>query len=72
MGSRVFSAGTWSDARRRILAAVAGQHASDPSRSVVPLAAIRTAIPDWAPAGVADAVIQDLVAEGALLVAAAG
>ena len=72
MGSRVFSAGTWSDARRRILAAVAGQHASDPSRSVVPLAAIRTAIPDWAPAGVADAVIQDLVAEGALLVEKGG
>ena len=35
--------------------------------SVVPLAAIRTAIPDWAPAGLADAVIQGLIADDALI-----
>ncbi|MEX2467181.1 MAG: selenocysteine-specific translation elongation factor [Gemmatimonadota bacterium] len=65
-GGRAFAADIWSRARAVVLDAVAREHERDPLRATVPLAAIRTAIPDWAPGGLADSVITELSAEGAL------
>lgn len=65
-GASVFAPGTWARARKLITAAVAEQHRADPSKAVVTLPSIRTAVPEWAPAGLADTVIQQLVSEGQL------
>jgi selenocysteine-specific elongation factor len=69
---RAFAAGTWTRARDAVLAAVDNEHRRDPLRPIVPLAAIRPAVPAWAPAGLADAVIRELTDEGALVAESGG
>jgi selenocysteine-specific elongation factor len=50
----------------RILAAVRQGHEEDPLRPVLPLAMVRAALPRWAPADLADALMAALVADGRL------
>lgn len=66
------SGDVWGDARAQVLAAVRAEHARDPLRASVALAAIRAVVPSWAPAGLADGVIQELLAEGALVTESGG
>lgn len=54
------------DAEARVLAAVAEGHAEDALRAAVPLAAVRSALPRWAPPDLADALVGALLAEGRL------
>lgn len=61
---RAFSAALWGEVRRIVLEALADEHARDPLRASVPLAMLRAALPGWAPSGLADAVIDELVDEG--------
>jgi selenocysteine-specific elongation factor len=65
-GTKVFASSTWTRARELITETVAKEHAADPLRPTVALAVLRTAIPAWAPAGLADSVIQELTADGSL------
>ncbi len=71
-GGRAFGAAVRDEARRRILAAVDRAHADDPLLTVIPLAAARSALPSWAPAELADAVIELVTEEGALELADGG
>jgi selenocysteine-specific elongation factor len=50
----------------RILAAVQQGHEEDPLRPGLPLAMVRAALPRWAPAELADALVTALVADGRL------
>jgi selenocysteine-specific elongation factor len=71
-GDHAVSAGVWADAREQVLAAVRAEHERDRLRASMALAAIRAVLPTWAPAGLADAVIQELLAEGALVAESGG
>ncbi len=63
---RVFGPAVRAEAEGRLLRAVDEGHAADPLRSVISLAVVRSALPGWAPADLADAVVADLVARGFL------
>jgi selenocysteine-specific elongation factor len=65
-GRAVFGVAVRREAEGRILAAVERGHAEDPLRPVVPMAAVRAALPRWAPVDLADALVAALVAEGRL------
>lgn len=71
-GSRVFGSRVREDARKAILAAVDAAHADDPLLESVPLSTARAGLPPWAPGELADAVIEELVGEGALEAADGG
>lgn len=66
-GERIFAPKIWSRARDVLVEATAKEHARDPVRRNIPLAHLRSALPSWAPAGLADAVIHELVEERALV-----
>jgi len=70
-GGRIFSAKISTEAEQRIVAAVAAAHGADPLRPAISLAAVRTALPDWAATGLADAILARLC-EGNVLEAAEG
>jgi selenocysteine-specific elongation factor len=63
---RLFAGDVRREGERLVVEAVDRGHAADSLRSVVPLAEVRSAIPRWAPAHLADALISALVAEGRL------
>jgi selenocysteine-specific elongation factor len=54
------------EGERLVVEAVDRGHAAETLRPVVPLAEVRSAIPRWAPAHLADALIASLVAQGRL------
>jgi selenocysteine-specific elongation factor len=54
------------EAEARLLEAVENGHAEDALRPEVPLAAVRAALPRWAPPDLADALVGALMAEGRL------
>jgi selenocysteine-specific elongation factor len=63
---RAFSAQIRDEAEGLLLSEVSKRHAADPIRPHVPLSALRTAIPAWAPKDLADAVVEKLVGAGRL------
>jgi len=63
---RMFAPGIRLEAERRVLAAVEEGHTADPLRAAVSLAAVRAALPRWAPPDMGDAIVSVLVAEGRL------
>ncbi len=63
-GDQWFAAEIRARAADALTGALAAEHERDPLRTVVPRAALRAALPDWAPAGLADAVLKALEAEG--------
>ena len=69
---RVFGPEVRADAQELVLRAVEEGHAADPLRPTIPLAAVRSAFPSWAPHDLADAVVDGLVAEGRLEAAEGG
>jgi selenocysteine-specific elongation factor len=71
-GDRVFSADITTQATDRIIASVTAAHSADPLRPVVSLAGVRTALPQWAAKGLADAAIARLCAQGVLEAADGG
>ena len=71
-GGRLFSAQIASQADDRIMAAVTAAHATDPLRPAVSLAAVRTALPEWAATGLADATIARLCERSVLETADGG
>ena len=64
---RAFGSETWMAARTAVLTAVGAAHEREPLRHAVPLAGLRSAVPEWAPDGLADGVLEELVREGALV-----
>jgi len=62
-----FAPATWREARTRLESTARAEHARDPLRPVIPLALLRPALPKWAPSGLADAVLQEMVSDGALV-----
>ena len=70
-GGRLFSEQISGQAEDRIVAAVTAAHTADPLRAAISLAAVRTALPAWAAAGLADATIARLC-DGKVLEAAEG
>ncbi|MDZ7779879.1 MAG: selenocysteine-specific translation elongation factor [Gemmatimonadota bacterium] len=66
-GERVFAPEIWGRARGLLVDAVTNEHARDPVRRAIPLAHVRSALPSWAPSGLADAVIRELVQDQALV-----
>ncbi|HUF76162.1 MAG TPA: selenocysteine-specific translation elongation factor [Longimicrobiales bacterium] len=62
----LYAASVRSEGEARILAAVEAGHAEDALRPAVPLAAVRSALPRWAPAELPDALVSALVAGGRL------
>ena len=62
----LYSASVRGEGEARVLAAVEAGHAEDPLRPSVPLAAVRGALPRWAPLELADALVAALVAQGRL------
>ena len=62
----LYAASVRREGEARILAAVEAGHAEDPLRPAVPLAAVRSALPRWAPPDLADALVAGLVAGGRL------
>lgn len=71
-GDHLLSAGIAEAGSELVLAAVAEAHEADSLREEAPLAVVRQAIPGWAPAELADAVIARLVATGKLVEAEGG
>jgi len=71
-GDRVFSSTVRREAEELVLAAVDAGHLEDSLRAAVPLAPLRAALPKWAPAELADAVIAGLVEDGRLEAADGG
>jgi len=71
-GPRLFSERVAGQAEKRIVAAVTAAHAKDPLRSTISLAAVRTALPDWAAKGLADATIARLCEQAVLEMADGG
>ena len=71
-GGRLFSARISKEAEDRIVASVTAAHATDPLRPSISLAAVRTALPDWAATGLADATIARLCDEKVLEAADGG
>jgi selenocysteine-specific elongation factor len=63
---QLFGSSIRAEAEERLLGAVDAGHAADPLRPALSLAALRAALPGWAPGGLADAVVADLVARGVL------
>src|SRR5690606_29641782 len=63
-GDRWFAAEIRVRATAALTDTLAAEHERDPLRAVVPRAALRASLPDWAPAGLADAVLKTLEAEG--------
>lgn len=66
-GDFVVASSVAADAEARILAAVGAAHEADSLREEAPLAAVRQAIPGWAPPELANAVLARLVADGRLV-----
>jgi selenocysteine-specific elongation factor len=64
--TRVFGFGTVEEGRALILAALDAEHAADSLRGEVPLSRLRIALPQWADARLADALMDDLAGRGAL------
>ena len=64
---RAFSGDVWGQARKAVLQAVADAHGRDPLRVAVPLARLRSAVPDWAAPGLADGVLEELMEERLLV-----
>ncbi len=64
---RAFSPAIWGQAREAVLSGVREAHGRDPLRVAVPLAGLRSTVPDWAASGLADAVLEELVEEGSLV-----
>jgi selenocysteine-specific elongation factor len=62
----VVSAEVAREAERSIQAALEQEHEVRPLRSTVPLERLRTALPEWAAAGLADSAIERLHSQGAL------
>lgn len=65
-GPALVSATVRDEAEQRVLAAVEAGHEEDSLRVAVPLARVRAGLPEWAPADLADAVVEALCAEGRL------
>ena len=63
---RAFGAVVRAEAEERVLRAVEEGHTADPLRPAISLAAVRSALPSWAPSDLADAVVNGLVAGGRL------
>jgi selenocysteine-specific elongation factor len=71
-GEHVFGGGVRVEAEALVVEAVDAGHTADSLRPAVPLAAIRAALPPWAPAELADGVIGGLVGRGRLVAAEGG
>lgn len=63
---RLFSEQICAQAEDRIVAAVTAAHATEPLRPAISLAAVRTTLPAWAAAGLADSTIARLCDENVL------
>lgn len=72
IGERIFSASVRREVVRRIVGAVERAHSEDPLRPAIALSSIRSAIPAWAPAELADGAIAELVEAGRLVAEAGG
>ena len=64
--SRAFAGAVTEQAEAAVLGAVERGHREDSLRASIPLASVRGALPQWAADDLADAVIERLVARGAL------
>ena len=71
-GGRLFSTQIAAQAEDRIVAAVTAAHATDPLRPSISLAAVRTALPEWAAKGLADSAIARLCDRNVLEAAEGG
>lgn len=65
-GGLVFGRAVLDEGEALALAAVRAGHAQDSLRPSVPLAAVRAALPPWAPSEIGDGVIERLVRDGRL------
>jgi selenocysteine-specific elongation factor len=66
-GEHAFASEIWVQARDAVLRAVHQAHEREPLRFLLPLAALRSSVPDWAADGLADAVLAELVEDGSLV-----
>lgn len=71
-GGRAFAAAVVTHAEARIMKALDDAHAREPLRSVVGLERLRSALPTWAPAALAEGILERLAARGALELAEGG
>jgi selenocysteine-specific elongation factor len=71
-GEHVFGGGVRAEAEALVVEAVDAGHTGDSLRPAVPLASVRAALPAWAPAELADGVIEGLVGRGRLVAAEGG
>ena len=71
-GEHVFGGGVRGQAEALVVEAVDAGHTGDSLRPAVPLAAVRAALPPWAPVELADGVIEGLVGRGRLVAAEGG
>lgn len=63
---RAYAAGVVAEAEARVAEALVSGHTEEPLRGSVPLEKLRRALPAWAGAGLADAIIQRMVEGGTL------